>query len=108
MTNTTIREEATGQSIADYAMVIAIVSAALLAMQLFVKRAVQAKLKDMLVASGYNNQSVAGYDVRNLEVKNDIESNVHVVSHSRSTLSITGRRLTYNSYSNNFQDGDEE
>ena len=46
-----------GQSISDYIMMLMLISAAILSMRVFVKRAIQAKLRDTLVASGYNNHS---------------------------------------------------
>ncbi len=101
-------QKRSGQSIADYVMLITVIGAALLAMQLFVKRAIQAKLRDMLVASGYNRQSVARVDVRNSEVKaNEIESNLEVETFSQVRLAIKGGKLQFNSYSNSFQNGDE-
>ena len=97
-----------GQSIVDYVILITIISASLLAMQLFVRRAVQAKLKDMLVASGFRNQSAAKVDVRNATIEaNSIQSNIIVNSFSETKLSIVGNKFQFNFYSNSFQDGEE-
>ncbi len=101
-------QKTNGQSVADYVMLITVIGAAFLAMQLFVRRAIQAKLRDMLASSGYNRQSVAQVDVRNAEVEaNEIESNLEVETFSQVRLAIKGGKLQFNSYSNSFQNGDE-
>lgn len=91
-------ERPKGQSLSDYIIVIAIISASIISMNTYLRRAIQAKSVDILISSGFNEQ----YE----EVKSNTSATtgkeaIRVLnSNSRSSINITGGKIISTGSSN--------
>jgi len=72
-----LRQLRKGQSTAEYAIVIGLVIAAALAMQVYVRRGIQAKMKD---ASDYNDPSATAIGLKTKQYEPDYQTETNMIS----------------------------
>ncbi len=87
------------QSFASYAFLVLVVGAALLAMNTLVKRAIQAKIRDVFVASGYSNQTVRKIKEESINLDLNVNSVANVSASSTEWVDIEDGKMKFYSKS---------